>query len=37
MPGGWAILGYEETKGLGIPPEGEHGEDEDVDRPEPDD
>jgi hypothetical protein len=23
MPGGWAILGYEETKGLGQPPEGE--------------
>jgi len=37
MPGGWSILGYEETKGLGIPPEGEHGEDEDEDRPEPDD
>jgi len=37
MPGGWAILGYEETKGLGIPPEGEHGEEDDVDRPEPDD
>lgn len=37
MPGGWAILGYEETKGLGIPPEGEHGEDEDMARPEPDD
>ncbi len=37
MPGGWTILGYEETKGLGIPPEGEHGEDEDADRPEPDD
>ena len=40
MPGGWAILGYEETKGLGVPPEGEHGEDgEDdaLDRPEPDD
>lgn len=37
MPGGWTILGYEETKGLGIPPEGEHGEDDDVTRPEPDD
>lgn len=23
MPGGWALLGYEETKGLGEPPEGE--------------
>jgi hypothetical protein len=23
MPGGWAILGYEETKGLGEPPEGD--------------
>jgi hypothetical protein len=34
---GWVILGYEETKGLGIPPEGEHGEDDDVTRPEPDD
>jgi len=37
MPGGWTILGYEETKGLGVPPEGEHGEDDDLDRPEPDD
>jgi hypothetical protein len=35
--GGWVILGYEETKGLGIPPEGEHGEDTDTERPEPDD
>jgi hypothetical protein len=37
MSGGWVILGYEETKGLGVPPEGEHGEDDDTDRPEPDD
>ncbi|MEJ2282984.1 MAG: choice-of-anchor O protein, partial [Desulfobacterales bacterium] len=37
MSGGWVILGYEETKGLGIPPEGEHGEDDDATRPEPDD
>ena len=37
MSGGWVILGYEETKGLGVPPEGEHGEDDDVNRPEPDD
>ena len=37
MSGGWVILGYEETKGLGIPPEGEHGEDDDTERPEPDD
>ena len=37
QPGGWAILGYEETKGLGIPPEGEHGELEEEERPEPDD
>ena len=38
-PGGaWAILGYEETKGLGTPPEGDHeDEEEHVDRPEPDD
>lgn len=36
MPGGWAILGYEETKGLGSPPEGEH-EDETEPRPEADD
>lgn len=36
MSGGYAILGYEETKGLGVPPEGQH-EDEVVDRPEPDD
>jgi hypothetical protein len=35
-PGGWAILGYEESKGLGEPPEGEH-EEEEVDKPEPDD
>jgi hypothetical protein len=37
MSGDWVILGYEETKGLGIPPEGEHGEEDDVSRPEPDD
>jgi hypothetical protein len=37
MSGGWVILGYEETKGLGIPPEGEHGEDDDTERPQPDD
>ncbi len=24
MPGGWVILGYEESKGMGEPPEGEH-------------
>jgi hypothetical protein len=24
MPGGWALLGYEETKGLGTPPEEDH-------------
>lgn len=37
MSGGWVALGYEETKGLGIPPEGEHGEETDTVRPEPDD
>ena len=37
MSGGWVLLGYEETKGLGIPPEGEHGEEEETERPEPDD
>jgi hypothetical protein len=37
MSGGWVLLGYEETKGLGIPPEGEHGEETEVERPEPDD
>lgn len=24
MPGGWALLGYEETKGLGTPPDEDH-------------
>lgn len=34
----WALLGYEETKGLGTPPEGDHEDDSDhLDRPEPDD
>ena len=37
-PGGWVLLAYEETKGLGTPPEGDHEEeDEHLDRPEPDD
>lgn len=27
LPGGWAILGYEETKGLGTPSDAEHEED----------
>jgi hypothetical protein len=32
MPGGWALLGYEETKGLGEPPDDEaHGDLESVD------
>jgi hypothetical protein len=36
----WAILCYEETKGLGTPPEGDHeedGETDHADRPEPED
>ncbi|HSH09609.1 MAG TPA: choice-of-anchor O protein, partial [Oceanipulchritudo sp.] len=36
MPGGWTILGYEETKGLGQPPEGDH-EEVDVVKPEAED
>lgn len=36
MPGGWSILGYEESKGLGEPPEEEH-ELATTPRPEPDD